>query len=557
MGLLSGLKTRFGGGAGAAGGGVAPPTAGASLGGLRGRLHNAFAGASYRDPDIASWQPGDFSGHGAIAADRSALALRVHDLARNDGWASSSVTKLVDTLVGGGWILIATPNARTLGITEPKVADEFAADIEAAWDDFVDDPDCWADVQRTHPFGLLTALAMRHRVLDGEALGAIQWRDRGGPYATCLNVIDPDRLSTPFGQPDTPTMKSGVELDADDGAVLAYNIRVGHPADGWLGGGMRWERLTRDVPGVGRRQVVHAFEPTRAGERRGFPPLAPVLKKFRMLGRYDETEMQAALLNAVMAAFIESPNDPEDLAKSLGDTPEGDEEYSEYQAARLDFHERNPMRMGGAKVNFLYSGEKATFTNPTHPNAVYDPFVRVGLRNIAAAAGQTYEQFTGDLSQVNYSSIRAGLVEVKKGFTARKTHFAGQFMQPFYAAWLQEALARGRVKPPPGCPPFLAAKTAYCGADWIGPGMGWVDPLKEAQAVRERLSLRITTRRREAAEQGFRFRQIIAESASEDADMRAAGLDPTVTASKAPASDGSIQQAGENPPPAPDAPPEK
>lgn len=535
---------------------VARPSANAQLS-ARDRLFNAFAGASMMDPDIATWAPGNWSGQGAITADRDQLAIRLHDLVRNDGWASSGVTKYVDTAVGGGWVLISQPNAKRLGIT-PEAAAELAGEIEAAWDEFVDDPDCWAHLQRTLPFGLLTALAMRHRIGDGEALGVIMFRERGGPYGTCLNLVDPDRLSNPFGLVDTPTMKAGVELDGD-AAPIAYHIRVAHPGDVLSPQTIRWERVERDSPGVAlRRQVVHAYEPTRAGEYRGFPMLAPVLKKFKMLGRYDEAEMQAALLNAILAAFITSPNEPDDVAKSLSDDDGADDDdLSQHQADRLDFHENVPIRMGGAKVNYLYSGEDVKFTPTNHPNAVYDPFVRAGLRNIASVIGLTYEQFTGDLSQVNYSSIRAGLIEVKKGFDARKTHFAGQFMQPFFGAWMQEAFARGAIKLPKGAPPFGQAKSAYCSAEWIGPGMGWVDPLKESQAARERLALRLSTRRREAAAQGFRFSQILPEAAREDADMRAAGLDPTVSASKAPASDGSIQQSGEAPPPSPDAPPER
>jgi capsid protein len=36
------------------------------------------------------------------------------------------------------------------------------------------------------------------------------------------------------------------------------------------------------------------------------------------------------------------------------------------------------------------------------------------FRAVAAAMGITYEQLTGDLTQVNYSSIRAGLLEFRR-----------------------------------------------------------------------------------------------------------------------------------------------
>lgn len=493
-------------------------------------LRGPFAGASTRDPDLAAWNPYNYSGHDAISADYDMLTTRVHDFARNNGWASAAMTKYVDTTIGAGWVFISQPNVRRLGITEEAAA-EWSADVEAFLDDVTTDPECWLDRERTSPFGLQLALAMRHRMADGNAVGVIGWSERGGPLATWLSIIDPDRLSNRAGDINTALLKDGVVLDPVDHAPIGYWIRVTHPSEGYDGDNMRWVCLDRDVrlPAHSRRQVVHAFEPTRAGERRGVPALASVLKKMRMLDRYDETEAQAALINAIMAAFVTSPNDHGQLAEALDD--EGAEGMSKYQEGRLGHHEKHPIRMAGAKINFLYPNEQVTLTSPNHPNAVYDPFVRVGLRNIAAVAGLSYEQLTGDLSQVNYASIRAGLLDVKRGFTARKSHFSTQLVMPFGTALIQEAVARGLLKLPAGGPPFEQNKSAYCAGEWIGQGLGEVDQLKEINAMRERLALRITTRRRECAERGYRFRNVLSEAKREDQEMRDAQIDPTVVSS--------------------------
>jgi capsid protein len=54
-----------------------------------------------------------------------------------------------------------------------------------------------------------------------------------------------------------------------------------------------------------------------------------------------------------------------------------------------------------------------------------DPGVFANLRKerptdeeLAAGVGLTYELLTGDLSQVNYSSIRAGLIEFRRRMEA-------------------------------------------------------------------------------------------------------------------------------------------
>ena len=124
-----------------------------------------------------------------------------------------------------------------------------------------------------------------------------------------------------------------------------------------------------------------------------------------MLGRYDEAELQAAVLNAVMAA-----------ASPLG----GGEELSAYQQQGLEYYQAAPINVGGAKIAFTFPGEKVTLTKPSHPNSVFEAFERASLRNIASAMGMTYEQLSMDWGQVNYSSARAALLEVWRGFTARK-----------------------------------------------------------------------------------------------------------------------------------------
>jgi capsid protein len=118
-----------------------------------------------------------------------------------------------------GWRLSSKPNARSLGI-DPDAASDLASDIEAAWRDFAEDPDCWCDAGRRMTMGGLLALAFRHRLMDGEALAAILWLPRGGRYATAIQVIDPDRLSNPYNAIDTYWRRQGIELGEQGRAPL-------------------------------------------------------------------------------------------------------------------------------------------------------------------------------------------------------------------------------------------------------------------------------------------------------------------------------------------------
>jgi len=460
-------------------------------------MASAYVAASRDHQDMATWMPFGQSAQAALSYERDLIAARIHDIARNDGWASAALDRQVDNVVGSGWILSAKPNAASLGI-DPDAAIELADSIESAWTDYADDPGFFCDAGRNGPAGAQLALAYRHRVMDGEALAILYWLPRGGPYATAIQIIDPDRLSNPLYRMDTPNLRGGVELD-DYGVSVAYHIQVRHPGDDLLALPI-WERVERETA-WGRPVVIHARELGRAGQVRGAAPLSPILKKLKQVTRYDEAELQAAVLNAILAAFVTTPMDHEMASEALSGG-----ELPAYQKERLAYYKDAPLRLPGAQVGFLYPGEQVNFTPTQHPNNNAESFIRSALRNVASTAGISYEQLTMDWSQVNYSSARAALIEVWRGLTARKNNFAAQFMQQWYAAWLEEAIDLGHIVMPKGAPPFAAKRAAYTRADWIGPGRGWVDPLKEADAAVTRLDGNLSTFEREGAEQGRDWR---------------------------------------------------
>jgi len=508
----------------------ARPRAGASAAGAFGwGLGRAFNGASLTDPDLSTWSAWNPAPQVAIAADRNILSARIHDLARNDGWASGGVARIVDAVIGASWRLSSKPNARALGIDSDAAA-ELADQIEAKFKLWAECVDFTCDAGGQMNWGSILALAFRHRIWDGEALAQIDWIERDWAYSTAVQVIHPDRLSNQNNAPDNYALRGGVELDLDAsghsrGEPVAYWVRGAHPGEAYFANlkVWTWERVPRRTP-WGRPLMVHAFEKQAAGQFRGISPLAPILKKIRMLGRYDEAELQAAILNAVMAAFITSPFDAEQLAEAMSD--EGS--LSAYQDQRREWHEAAPISIPGVKVNFLASGEKVELTNPNHPNSVFEAFERTVLRNIATAIGVTYEQMSMDWSQVNYSSARAALIEIWRGFTARKDNFAASFAQPIFAAWLEEAIDKGDVKLPKGAPAFYQAKTAYCAAKWIGPGRGWVDPQKEALAAIARVEAGFSTLEDECAEQGKDWVEVLIQTARENKMREALGLPATI-----------------------------
>lgn len=504
------------------------------------RSSGAYQGASDDHPSFAKWRPGSWSGQSALSWSRTDLVDRLNDVARNDGWGAAGTSRLVDNIIGAGWTLAARPNHVSLGITFEE-AEAISDQIEAHWRDFANDVDMWCDAERTKTMAGLLGLAARHRYgAEGEAFGVLVWQDAAPTFNTAVHIIDPARCSNPNARMDEEFLRDGVQIDGY-GAPIGYHFRRSHPGEFFAGntGLWSWDYVPRETE-WGRRIVIHAFDQKRAGMTRGVSDWAPVIRSIKQSTDYEDFESQAALLNAVMAAFIETPFDPEEFLDAMGtDVSPGAVAslYGQMGDAQKAYYAAAPIEIPGVRVNMLQPGEKATLTKPEHPNANFEAFVNAALRKVASAVGLTYEQLTMDWSQVNYSSARAALLEIWRGFTSKKHSFAAQFMGPIYRAYLEELFDKGVIRLPAGAPSFEANPAAWCHADWIGPGRGWIDPLREAQAARERVEGGLTTMQHEASEQGRDWKMDALQRAREKRFYASIGLEPAAS------SQGSVRPA--------------
>lgn len=462
--------------------------------------------------EIAGWRPQLAPADGELAFEREDITARSRDLIRNNGWAAGAIVKEVDAVLGASFRPSSKPDWRALGVS-PDDATALGHEIEAAWRGYADDPRCLCDATRTTGMAGMFALAYRHYLSDGDALGVLHWDD-ALPWSTVLRVVDPDLLSNPNDVFDTAEMRGGVEIDAH-GAALAFHFRGAHRNAPWAAmEAYRWERVERETA-WGRPQVVHFYDKHRDGQTRGVPRLAPVAEKLKMEDKYSRVELQAAVLNAVLGAYIKSPFDQDEFAETLNS-----KDSTSYYSLRDAWHKDRKITLGGVQLPTLFPGEDIGFHTAARPSAQFDAFETAVLRHIAAGLGISYEQLAADWSKTNYSSARAALIEIWRGWSARRLCFAQRFCQPVFIAWLEEAVDRGAVTIPAGWPDFYDALPAYARAKWIGPGKGFVDPVKEIQAAALRVKLGVSSLEDEAAElTGSDYEDNMAQIAREIAEM--------------------------------------
>jgi lambda family phage portal protein len=477
---------------------------------------------------MADWRPYLFSPDGELNMYRDRIVSRVRDLVRNDGWASGAVTRILDNAVGSNFRPISKPDYRALasysGIKafDSTWADEFGRAVEAKWRTWANDQGRYCEAARALTMGQVFRLAFRHKLIDGDALAILLWKpDRIGigraSYATTVQLIDPDRLSNPQLNFDQLTLRGGVEVD-EYGAAVAYHIRRAHQGD-WFNAAksLVWDRIPRETD-WGRPVIVHDYDHDRAGQHRGGAGiLAPVLSRLKMLAKYDATELDSAIINAIFAAYIKSPYDPALVEEALG----GGEDVNAYQAARADFHGERKIALGEARMPILFPGEDISTVTAARPNSNFRDFEAAVLHNAAAAIGISAQQLSNNWSDVNYSSARGALLEAWKTLTRRRDDFGTGFCSPIYGAFLEEAMEVDDLPLPAGAPEFMECRTAYSACQWSGPGRGWVDPVAEKQGAVLGMDAGLSTLEVECAEQGLDWEEVLDQRAKEIAAFEA------------------------------------
>jgi lambda family phage portal protein len=99
-------------------------------------------------------------------------------------------------------------------------------------------------------------------------------------------------------------------------------------------------------------------------------------------------------------------------------------------------------------LQILEPGEDIKFSDPADVGGSYAEFLRMQFRAVAAAMGITYEQLTGDLTGVNYSSIRAGMLEFRRRCEVQHGVLVHQLCRPVWAAWMKQAVLAGALDAP-------------------------------------------------------------------------------------------------------------
>jgi lambda family phage portal protein len=429
-------------------------------------LTRGYDGAA-RGRRTDGWRAPGTSADAEIATAGTLLRDRMRDLVRNNPHAAKAVSALVNNIIGSGII--------------PRAAsgnDKLDAKVNALWEKW--SSQCDADGQLDF-LGLQT-LACRQMIEAGEVL--IRRRPRrssdGFDVPIQLQLLESDMLDATINRDlnDGGKIVQGIEFN-QIGQRRSYWLYAQHPGDSVISSKMRLN--SQPIPAV---DVLHLYEKQRL-QVRGVPWGTPVMRTLRDLDDWTQAELVRKKTEACVVGIVLGADEADQgIAPSVVDS----------DGNRVEQFEPG-------LIAYARGGKDIKFNQPATTAGVTE-WLRAQLHIVAAGFRMPYELLTGDLSQVNYSSIRAGLVEFRRLIDAVQWQIIiPMFCQPVWEWFVQTAWAAGQLPQP-----VIAVK-------WSPPRFEAVDPLKDSMADLMAMRSGTMTLAQAIARQGHNPDAVLAEIA--------------------------------------------
>ena len=240
-------------------------------------------------------------------------------------------------------------------------------------------------------------------------------------------VIDVDRLDTLHNQAGAAGHNSivmGVEMDTY-GRPVAYHIFSTHPSEPRTG-----ERYRERIPAD---EILHDFVTEHAEQARGVPWMSAAILSMHHLSEFESSALLAARKGADTLGFFVSPDGlPPPVATESG-------------------AEDEPITVSvPGHYDTLPEGYDFKPYDSKYPDAMQSTFTKDYIRRISTALNVAYNGLSGDLEGVNFSSIRAGVLDERDQWLTVQGWFIESFLIPIFEAWLSSALLLGAIKLPNG-----------------------------------------------------------------------------------------------------------
>jgi lambda family phage portal protein len=383
---------------------------------------------------FGNWGNSSQSQNQQITTSVDKLRERARDMVRNNGYAKNAIRRIGNNVVGTG--ILATP------VLKNKDQEKNIKEIFIAW---ADSTDCDFDQQQN--FYGIQKMVIKTVAKSGACFVRRVWKKGRYKDKTIrleLQVLEPeflDRTKTGVYMDNGEYTFHGIQYDKN-GKRKAYWIFDRHPND--------FKAESKPVP---VSDIKHVFDVEDPGQVDGIPFMASVLLSMRDFDEFLDATLIKQKVASANAAFITREQESVPGVKSKN----------------ADLFDRIEPGM----IQELNPGESVTFSNPPTTEGISD-YARQSHRGHAAGIGLSYEQYTGDLTGVNFSSGRMGWIESRLNFEDLQWNMmVPMFLNPVWDWFIQAAYLSG------------ATTERKVPVTWTPPRREMIDPVKETKALSE------------------------------------------------------------------------
>lgn len=433
-----------------------------------------------------------------LRAELRQLRARSRRMVRMNPYGKKFVNAIKANVIGPNGVNIQAQSQRFVD-GQGVVLDTAANDaIEAAFSDWAYH-DC--DFLGRSNFIDFQNMAISCATQDGEYVFKKHYGPGVGRYGFQLQAIDPELLDVERHEETRDgCIRMGVEYNRA-GRVIRYHFRE-KSVQGDYGAGYSYGQQYA----IEARFIIHGFISEWPDQSRGAPWMHASLERSKHLEKYDEAAIIKARSTAATMAVLTSKGDD----SYRGDTDGADDDLT------LDQFEAGTIKdIGDREITNLDSD---------YPHQMYAAFVKSQLQGIASGLGISYHSLSNDLEGVNYSSIRAGVLEDREIFKGLQNWFIRGFIRPVYEDWLRNAMLRGAIKI--GSRPLSRPVVEYFPAHYQGRRWAWVDPQKDGNANKLALEQRLKSHSQIMREQGDDPDSVWREIQRDQETMQRLGIAP-------------------------------
>jgi lambda family phage portal protein len=425
------------------------------------------------------------------------IRARARDQVRNNPWGTAAVDRLTSNGIATGIQCKGLWGDEGHRKRETRLWKRFVRSCDA---DGVND---WYGLQ---------ALAWREWKEAGEVFVRLRARREsdGLPVPLQLQLVAseqcPNELYTTASNGNP--VRAGIEFDLI-GRRVAYWMYREHPGD--YSGTVNGHELVR----VPADQVLHVYQPKRAGQLRGLPDITPALMRMFNLDRYADNVLERQAIANLFLGFYTQKAEPEDPQDAGGaGAPIGD--GAEPGADGIQLAGMEP-----ATMQELPPGMDVKFSSPPDAGANYGDYMRNGLMEIAATVGVPVEVLTGDLRNISDRALRLILNEFRRLIEMWQwLTFIPMFCQPVRQAYLDAAVLGGALE----VDGYADVRDDVADTLWVPQGWPYSHPVQDVDADLKAIRGGLASRSGTVLGRGEDPEQIDAEIAADNARADAHGF---------------------------------